>query len=257
VARSDRYVQLRLEQPVVAAAGDRVVLRTRSTVGGGVVLDPRPPRRLDPERLGRIERGEAGATVYAPVRAEALTHLGELQGVERAGDWVFSTAWLDDLRERVRAELAAADPLDPGVDAPSATWAAAIVPLLGLERRGSRLYLPGATARIEGADELLAELEASGFTPLKVADSGLARALEQEGRLVRLGGGEAVSAAAYERARELLVGECAAAGEITLARFRDLIATGRRPAQLLLERFDADGVTRRVGDRRVLRRAAR
>jgi selenocysteine-specific elongation factor len=257
VARSDRYVQLRLEQPVVAAAGDRVVLRTRSTVGGGVVLDPRPPRRLDAERLGRIERGEAGATVYAPVRAETLSHLGELQGVERAGDWVFSTAWLDDLRERVRAELAAADPLDPGVDAPSATWAAAIVPLLGLERRGSRLYLPGATARIEGADELLAELEASGFTPLKVADSGLARALEQEGRLVRLGGGEAVSAAAYERARELLVGECAAAGEITLARFRDLIATGRRPAQLLLERFDADGVTRRVGDRRVLRRAAR
>jgi len=257
VARSDRYVQLRLEQPVVAAAGDRVVLRTRSTVGGGVVLDPRPPRRLDAERLGRIERGEAGATVYAPVRAETLSHLGELQGVERAGDWVFSTAWLDDLRERVRAELAAADPLDPGVDAPSATWAAAIVPLLGLERRGSRLYLPGATARIEGADELLAELEASGFTPLKVADSGLARALEQEGRLVRLGGGEAVSAAAYERARELLVGECASAGEITLARFRDLIGTGRRPAQLLLERFDADGVTRRVGDRRVLRRATR
>jgi len=256
VARSDRYAQLRLERPVVAAAGDRVVLRTRSTVGGGVVLDPRPPRRLDPERLGRIERGEAGATVYAPVRAEALTHLGELQGVERAGGWVFSTDWLDDLRGRVRAELAAADPLDPGVDAPSARWATAIVPLLGLERRGSRLYLPGATATIEGADELLAELEATGFTPLKVADAGLARALEQEGRLVRLGG-EAVSAAAYERARELLVEDCAAHGEITLARFRDLIGTGRRPAQLLLERFDADGVTRRIGDRRVLRRAAR
>jgi len=194
--------------------------------------------------------------VYAPVRAEALTHLGELQGVERAGGWVFSTDWLDDLRGRVRAELAAADPLDPGVDAPSAPWATAIVPLLGLERRGSRLYLPGATATIEGADELLAELEATGFTPLKVADAGLARALEQEGRLVRLGG-EAVSAAAYERARELLVEDCAAHGEITLARFRDLIGTGRRPAQLLLERFDADGVTRRIGDRRVLRRAAR
>ena len=47
------------------------------------------------------------------------------------------------------------------------------------------------------------------------------------------------------------------AGEITLARFRDLLGTSRRPAQLLLERFDADGVTRRVGDARVLRRAAR
>ncbi|HEY7603531.1 MAG TPA: selenocysteine-specific translation elongation factor [Gaiellaceae bacterium] len=256
LARSGRFAQLRLERPVVAARGDRVVLRTRSTVGGGVVLDPRPPRRLDPERLGRIERGEVGATVYAPVRAESLSHLGELAGVERVGEWVFSTAWLDELRERVRAELEAADPRDPGIDPPSEPWAAAIVPLLGLERRGSRLYLPGATARIDGADELLAELEASGFAPVKVADAGLARALEQQGRLVRLGDGEAVSAGAYDRARALLVEECTAAGEITLARFRDLIGTGRRPAQLLLERFDADGVTRRVGDRRVLRRGA-
>jgi selenocysteine-specific elongation factor len=257
VVRNGRYAQLRLERPVVAARGDRVVLRARSTVAGGVVLDPLPPRRLDPERLGRVERGEVGATVYEPVRAETLSHLGEPAGVERAGDWVFSTEWLDGLREQFRADLAAADPLDPGIDVPSAPWAAAVMPLLGLERRGSRLYLPGATARIEGADQLLAELEASGFTPLKVADSGLARALEQEGRLVRLGGGEAVGAAAYERARALLVEECSTAGEITLARFRDLIGSGRRPAQLLLEHFDADGVTRRIGDRRVLRRAAR
>ena len=49
----------------------------------------------------------------------------------------------------------------------------------------------------------------------------------------------------------------AAAGEITLSRFRDLAAVGRRDAQLLLERMDVDGLTRRVGDRRVLRRAAR
>jgi hypothetical protein len=31
----------------------------------------------------------------------------------------------------------------------------------------------------------------------------------------------------------------------------------RRTAQLLLERYDADGLTRRVGEERVLRRAAR
>ena len=50
-----------------------------------------------------------------------------------------------------------------------------------------------------------------------------------------------------------LVQECESTGSITLARFRDLLGTGRRPAQLLLERFDADGLTRRVGDARVLR----
>ena len=39
--------------------------------------------------------------------------------------------------------------------------------------------------------------------------------------------------------------ECTAAGEISLARFRDLAGVGRRDAQLLLERVDADGLTRR------------
>ena len=110
---------------------------------------------------------------------------------------MFSPEWLEELRGRdCRDALAQADPRDPGVDAPAAPWAAAIVPLLGLERRGSRLYLPGATAQAEGADELLAELELAGLNPVKVDDAGLARVLEQEGRLVRLGDGEAVGTAA-------------------------------------------------------------
>jgi selenocysteine-specific elongation factor len=73
---------------------------------------------------------------------------------------------------------------------------------------------------------------------------------------VRLGDGYAVGAEAFEVARDVVIVECAAEGGITLARFRDLVGTGRRDAQLLLERLDADGVTRRVGERRVLRRAA-
>jgi selenocysteine-specific elongation factor len=50
------------------------------------------------------------------------------------------------------------------------------------------------------------------------------------------------------------VRELEAAERITLARFRDLVGTSRKTAQLLLERFDADGVTRRVGDYRISRR---
>ena len=53
-----------------------------------------------------------------------------------------------------------------------------------------------------------------------------------------------------------MIGECEEAGKITLARFRDLLGISRRPAQLVLERFDADGITRRVDDERVLRRGA-
>ncbi len=49
VARAgEGYAQLRLSAPVVAARGDRVVLRTSTTVGGGRVLDPLPPRHSDP-----------------------------------------------------------------------------------------------------------------------------------------------------------------------------------------------------------------
>jgi selenocysteine-specific elongation factor len=254
VARHGRFAQLRLERPVVAAQGDRVLLRAQTTVGGGTVLDPRPPRRVDPERLERIERGELAATVHEPVRADSLRHLGGVDRLERAGDWVFSPEWLEELRASVHERIAHADPSDPGVDPPAAPWAAAVVPLLGLERRGSRLYLPGAVARVEGSEELLAELAAAGPSPVKIDDPKLARVLEQAGQLVRVGDGLAVGTAAFEQARAALLAECEAAGKITIARFRDLLGVGRRAAQVLLERFDADGVTRRVGDERVLRR---
>jgi selenocysteine-specific elongation factor len=251
----ERWAQLRLAAPVVAARGDRLVLRAGTTVGGGRVLDPAPPRHASAERMERLERGEIAATVHEPVRAESLAHLGELAGVERAGGWVFSRAWLDELQAELERRLAAADPLDPGVPPPSEPWSAAVAPLLGLERRGAKLYRPGATAELGARAAVAAELEARlGLEPLKVEDAALARFLEERGQLVRVGDGYAVSAAAYEQARDMLVAECEAAGRITLARFRDLLGVGRKTAQLLLERFDADGLTRRAGDERVLRR---
>ena len=62
--------------------------------------------------------------------------------------------------------------------------------------------------------------------------------------------------AAYEHYKALVVAECEQAGTISLARFRDRAEVPRRLAQLLLERFDIDRVTLRVGDERRLRRAA-
>src|SRR5690349_17897222 len=60
-----RFWQLRLEQPLVPAAGDRLVLRSIAppdTLGGGVVLDPAPgrhgPSRAVTARLERLSRGE-------------------------------------------------------------------------------------------------------------------------------------------------------------------------------------------------------
>jgi hypothetical protein len=167
---------------------------------------------------------------------------------------------LKEFEQELRVDLEAADPIDPGITPPSAPWAPDVLRLLPFERRGARLYLPGAEAslgeRAGVAEALARELTAAGVRATKVDDNELARFLEMNGRLVRLGDGYAIGVDAYEIAKAAMLDECRAAGEITLARFRDVAGTGRRDAQLLLERFDQDGLTRRVGDRRVLRRAA-
>ena len=271
-----RYAQLRLAAPLVAARGDRFVLRSETTVGGGRVLDPAPPRAVDEGRLELLDGDDPAAIVKAlvdePTRIADLTRralLDEdqletgLAAVERAGEWVFSAAWLESTRGRIRERLAEAPELDPGIPVGELLppeLAPHVLPRLGLEQRAGKAYLPGAEPalgeRAAAADALVAELEQAGEHGAKVEDDELARYLEGEARLVRLRDGWAVSPRAYERARETLVAECEAAGRITLARFRDLLGISRRPAQLLLERFDADGLTRRVGDERVLRRSA-
>jgi selenocysteine-specific elongation factor len=256
LVRDGEYAQLRLERKVVAARGDHVVLRTETTVGGGIVLDPAPPRGLDSARLEAIELGDASAFVHEPVRREELLARGlftedALETLPSADGWVFSPRWLVEERARVEARFARASSLDPGVPLAELgePW---LVDLLGLERRGAKAYLPGATAALGARAEAAAALEArlADEEIVKVDDRELATFLEDEGRLRRVGDGFAVSAALYDRGRALL----AELDPITIASFRDALGAGRRTAQLLLERYDADGLTLRRGDTRVLRR---
>jgi selenocysteine-specific elongation factor len=257
----ERWAQLRLSSAVVAARGDRVVLRGETTLGGGLVLDPSPPRHRSAERIELVESGDVARMVHAPVPVASLRHLApDLDELERAGPWAFSRHWLEELEQSLRGRLERADPLDPGLTPPAGPWAADVLPLLPFERRGARLYLPGAKPSLGGREgeavALERELDAAGARATKIEDQALARFLESSGRIVRLGDGYAVTTSQYESAQRVAVDECRVAGEITLARFRDLLGTGRRDAQLLLEQLDADGVTRRIGDRRMLRRSA-
>jgi selenocysteine-specific elongation factor len=279
VRAGNGYAQLRLAEPAIAARGDRVVLRARTTLGGGRVLDPAPPRSVARERLELLDRGDPASIVRTVVwepttldqlRARALLDRRQLEAgvgaLAHANGWYFAPKWLDRLRDETHTRLAAraaTDPLDPGLPLaellPPQPWASAVLPLLGIERRGAKAYAPGAAPslgpRAEAAERLEHDLAAAGASGLKVEDKELVRYLEAEGRVVRLGSGFAVGADAYERAKRVLLEECETAGRITLARFRDLLGVSRRSAQLLLERFDADALTRRVGDERVLRRA--
>jgi selenocysteine-specific elongation factor len=271
VVRSAAYAQLRLAEPVVAARGDRVVLRTDTTVGGGIVLDPSPPRTLDPARLAVLENGTPAeivrALVHAPVTGRELQARGllapaELAGglatLHGAGEHVFSEEWLAELKASVRERLAAraqASPLDPGLPLaellPPEPWAPHVLNLLEVERRGAKAYLPGATASLgERADAAAAlETRLANDELVRADDRELAGYLEAQGRLRRVGDGFVVSHELYERGRELLPQLDA----ITLGAFRDALGVGRRTAQLLLERYDADGITLRRGDVRTLR----
>jgi hypothetical protein len=258
----------------VAARGDRFVLRTSKTVGGGRVVDPAPPRRLEPARLEVLERGEPAEIVslltVEPMTTAALQGMGlftpaqladGLAAVDLAGDWAYRPTWLEGVRTVVRERLAARaeeNPLDPGIPLaellPREAWAPAILPLLHVERRDGKAYALGVAASLGDRAEAAARLEAELATEaiLRVDDPELAALLESEGKLKRVGDGFAVSYDLYERGRAVLQ----TLEPITLAGFRDALDISRRTAQLLLERFDADGLTRRVGDERILRRSA-
>ena len=281
VVRQGNYAQLRLSEAVVAARGDRIVLRAGRTVGGGRVLDPAPPRGLDPERLEVLRGGDPVSIVRAlttePQTMASLRRRGvltptELEGAlgsfARADDWIFGPEWLEWARSFARERLEArldTHSLDPGLSPDKLfagkLWAPKVVPLLGMDLRDGKLYPSESHAHLgehaAKAQAIVADAEQAGPTGIRVEDPDLARYLEGRRQLVRIGDGLAVSPRAYEQGRRTVVDECRRAGSITLARFRDLLGISRKPAQLLLQRFDADGVTRRVGDERVLRRGAR
>jgi selenocysteine-specific elongation factor len=80
--------------------------------------------------------------------------------------------------------------------------------------------------------------------------------LAAEGRVVRLDQEHHFDAAAVEGARRALVAHLQAHPEgATAAELRDALGVSRKYAIPLLEYFDAQGLTKREGDVRVLRRA--
>ena len=162
------------------------------TLGGGVVLDPDPPRHGPSRdllaRLVRLERGEPEpASAPAAPRSAAPPVLEPLTPDALA------------LEERLRA-AGHAPPLDS--------------------------ELP--------ADELAA--------------------LRAHDRITRLGRGMHIHREALIDVAQRVTALIERDGPLTLAALRDELQTSRRYAQALLEALDAERVTLRVGDERVLRR---
>ena len=138
VPGSRKQARIVLDEPVVARAGDRFVLRSASplvTIGGGIVDDPAPPhRRSRPwphaasspvERLPLVLASSLvhGVNVASlPVRigatpAELSALLASAEGVRRIGERVYAEETLASLVELVMAAVEEHHerfPLEPG-----------------------------------------------------------------------------------------------------------------------------------------------
>jgi selenocysteine-specific elongation factor len=198
-----------LQEPVLARAGDRFVLRLASppsTIGGGVVVDPLPPRRRSPAwgrlddreaTLGRILQEASGygverlllAARTGMARAELRELLARPDVAVAVGSRIFHPAVVNaatDAIEMLVAEGLRVNPLGDGqaiaglpdllpfavdlVDRAVADLASAG----RIERRGSLLTTPGwrPVVGAEDAafrDRLLADLRAGGAEPPDVA----------------------------------------------------------------------------------------
>jgi selenocysteine-specific elongation factor len=230
------------------------------------------------EELRKYPRGITEAALLRATLASA-PDLSAL-AARRAGSWLFAEEAWSSLSARASAALAdhhARNPLRSGMPreelksrlglAPAAF--AAVLPRLAAEGiladRDGELALPGHEVRVDvggGAAARLVELlGAQPFAPPSLPEAmrttgisaEMVRALAQRGDLVRLSDDIAFTRAAYESAVELVRELIAADGSVTVASLRDRMGASRRPVLALLEHLDAERVTRRVGDARVLR----
>jgi selenocysteine-specific elongation factor len=170
-AGGDADVRLRFETPAVLTRGDRLILRRYSppaTIGGGTVLDPRPPRpgvrtprgvarmaALRPRADTDADRRSAATVLVAAAGTHGLTigEIGQRLGLPllaaatvadavvaqgealRTGEWIVAAAPLHAAREAMLAGLSEfhrAQPLAPGLGREEARmrWFAGVPPAI-------------------------------------------------------------------------------------------------------------------------------
>ena len=262
-----------------------------ATVAGGVVLDAHPPgARLGPadvaQRGAQLRaRREAGpdrlaAAIVAERGAVANADLGWLAGGEPAPGplkgYSASSAWLDHATETLTETLRdhhERNPLERGMpreDARAATgiadaklFAALVDATPGITADGALLRLTSHEVTLDpeqqaARDRILAALDAAGFAPPTLGElaaehgATLVTALVEGGDLVRFSPDLAFTRDTYERAKEAIAAAIGSDGPATAARLRDALGTSRKYLIPLLEHLDAEGFTKRSGDRRTL-----
>ena len=302
------FAQIRLESPVVAAAGDRFVVRRYSpayTIGGGVILDAhlsKLSRRTRaeiletlasgtlPQRVELIARlqGLRGVTIdelqaRTGIRSESLTkELRSVPNATKTGSTFVHNDVLVDFRRRsmeLMDRYFKANKMAMSV--PKGEFVQKLIPAgapvnfllndLAKENiaivQGDALDIPGRSKTLGGTEgELAREIEAryasAGLQTPPTSEliktihqkpkviEGMIAYLVKGGALVRLADGIYLHRDVVAAAREKLA---AKKGEtIDVGQFKEFFGISRKVAIPLLEHFDREGATKRVGDSRIV-----
>ncbi|CAN5137319.1 selenocysteine-specific translation elongation factor [soil metagenome] len=268
----------------------------RVTVGGGTVLDPTPTgRRPEPGWLEALEGGDWGRVVplalarvprsgmsagelslVMPATPDEVSRAaGDNPEVAKVGNLYAPANEVKAARKRLLKALkkrAAERPESPELSVAEARTAAGLDVrladvLLG-EMAGGEIRVGDAGVSLPDADEVPPELESeaevlleklrrAGVEPPAMQETPAARLLIKRGEAVRLADGLFASGEVVEHVLEEIKTAAREDGELSLAGFRDRMGTSRKYAQAWLEYADTAGVTRRVGDARVLTRRYR
>ena len=281
VAAGDRFVLRTPSPPMTIAGGTILDVAPRKHARHDSAVRESLARRAAGDVLQQeLRKYPRGVTVQALLKA-TLAPDAEVQTLKarRLGDWIFSDEAWRSIAGRAGDELAAyhaAYPLRSGMAREEMRSRLGVSPasfpvvIEGLVRDGRVVERNGSLAAPEHAvelgesgpqAELLRVLGADPFTPPSLqeamrqsgAGEELLRALVQRGDIVRVSDDVAFTEGAFDSAVAMVKEIIAVSGSVTVAQLRDRMGASRRPVLALLEYLDAQRVTRRVGDQRVLR----
>jgi selenocysteine-specific elongation factor len=133
----------------------------------------------------------------------------------------------------------------------------------GVQRVGGLIRLPGFVPRFtpsqqQQVERLLQLFREQPYTPPgrteaeALTEPEVVAALIEQGRLVRVGEGVLFLRETYDEAVTRVVAYLREHGKITVAEARDILGATRKYILPLLEQMDAQHITRRVGDERLL-----
>ncbi len=270
-----RSVQVHDQEVERAEAGQRVAvalvgperrrLRRGQTLASPGVL--RASYRLDteltvlPDAPHPVRNGERVTVHHGTAEVHARLAVREKEQLPPG------TQGLVQLRLRGQVAALAGDRLIVRLTAPSATVGGGVVtdpspprtPQPEAAEPEAAVAPPVAAGPPDGVEELFSRLSEYPLTPppLTPGDEAAAAYLAREGRIVRAARDLAFTSEGFAQAQAAVVELAAAGGAVTIASLRDRLGISRRYAQAILEALDAAGITRRIGDERVLRRRGR